>query len=487
MEFRKSIIICGDFNARIGGNIDGRYDFCCGKFKMNGDINDNGERMIELCRNLELVVSDTIKLPVTKYNHGSWYHCPSKKWFALDHILVNKNMRERIEFCEVDNQVENLWSDHKPVRLQLTLKKKYKMIHKKKEKNLNAKIYRDWIWVKEDEEHSRMLGEKMDELLLAEEKNVEGDLTYEDICKTILKVMEEIPEAVKEKMNTKGVDEKGNEDRIRQMCNKRRNVFRYYDKCKGGGDKLRQQQMKLKVRKIKHAMQRLIELRSNKFHDERYRSMDTQSTKFHSQQYWDETRFKYGAINAIKSVSAFLKKDGSLTKNEEEVLERLYEHAKDLLNQEGIVAINIDEYIRFVKIDVRTSLGADFEMWEYHLAVYEMNERKQTGEDEIPIEVCKLIPSEKLKEVILKMINNNLRNGSTPQGMKSALIAYLHKKGDTTITDNYRTLSLLSHIGKIQERMILKEDWMNSQRRLMLMEKPNRDFVTVVNVQMLRL
>jgi len=36
------------------------------------------------------------------------------------------------------------------------------------------------------------------------------------------------------------------------------------------------------------------------------------------------------------------------------------------------------------------------------------------------------------------------------------LIAYLHRKGDTKINDNYRTLSLLSHIGKIQERMILR-------------------------------
>ena len=56
-----------------------------------------------------------------------------------------------------------------------------------------------------------------------------------------------------------------------------------------------------------------------------------------------------------------------LTKKKEEVLERLYEHAKDLLNQEGIAAINIDEYMRFVKIDVRKSLGADFEMREYYL------------------------------------------------------------------------------------------------------------------------
>ena len=84
-------------------------------------------------------------------------------------------MRQRIEFCVVDNQVENLWSDHKPIRLQLTLKKKYKKIHKKKERNLNAKIYGFCIWFKEDQTHSRMLGEKMDKLLLAEEKNVEGD------------------------------------------------------------------------------------------------------------------------------------------------------------------------------------------------------------------------------------------------------------------------------------------------------------------------
>jgi len=60
-----------------------------------------------------------------------------------------------------------------------------------------------------------------------------------------------------------------------------------------------------------------------------------------------------------------LKKDRSLIKNEEEVLGGLNENAKDLLNQEGIVAINIDEYLRFVKIGVRTLLRADFGMWEY--------------------------------------------------------------------------------------------------------------------------
>ena len=36
-----------------------------------------------------------------------------------------------------------------------------------------------------------------------------------------MKVAEEIPKVVKEKMKLKWVDEKDDEDRIRQMCNKR--------------------------------------------------------------------------------------------------------------------------------------------------------------------------------------------------------------------------------------------------------------------------
>ena len=84
------------------------------------------------------------------------------------------------------------------------------------------------------------------------------------------------------------------------------------------------------------------------------------------------------------------------------------------------------------------------------------------------------------------MNNNSLRNGSTHQGMKSALIANLHKNGDTKITDNYRTLSLLSHIGKIQERMILRRlDEFAEETNAY--GKMQQGFVTVVDVQMLRL
>ena len=85
-----------------------------------------------------------------------------------------------------------------------------------------------------------------------------------------------------------------------------------------------------------------------------------------------------------------------------------------------------------------------------------MKQRKQTGEDEIPIELCKLIPSVCFRNAVLAMFNENLRTGVTPQKMKDATVVYLHKKGDARVTDNYRTLSLLSHIGKIQERMILR-------------------------------
>jgi hypothetical protein len=73
-ELRKYLVICGDFNARIGENENGIFDEVCGKFNTKGVLNDNGNRMINLCRDLELVVADTIRPKVIRKNHGTWYH-----------------------------------------------------------------------------------------------------------------------------------------------------------------------------------------------------------------------------------------------------------------------------------------------------------------------------------------------------------------------------------------------------------------------------
>jgi len=454
MEYRNCLIVCGDFNARIGGNEDGRFNGCCGRFNMNGKTNDNGERLLELCLDAELVVANTIKLPRVKKNHGTWFHEPSKKWFTIDHILVSKNFRKRIIECEVDNLVDRLWSDHKPVRLKLELKKKFKLSNKPEKKS--PRIYRDWIWLKEEMGRSMVLGEMTDRLVNEKGENLDRSLNYEEIIEIALKVMESIPKVEKKKDILKWNEEEKNQKDLKRLIQWRKNAQKKVDQATIDGKNAEKRIQRREVRRVNREIQRLLEIGSNNFYDRVYKNINAESTNFHSQRYWDISRLSYGAENAKKVTSNFLKRDGKLTKDDAEVILRLFEHTVDLLNVPGAVSENIYEYLRFPERLTRTSLGEYFQMWELCEAIDSMGDRKQTGEDEVPIEFFKLIPSLEMRQAMLDMINDNLEKGETPARMKDATVTFLHKKGNTMDTNNYRTLSMLSHVGKIQERMILR-------------------------------
>ena len=78
---RELLFIAGDFNARVG--IDhNSWPTCLGHFS-TGKMNENGQRLLELCCHHELCVSDTFFN--TKPQHRvSWRHPRSKHWHHLD-------------------------------------------------------------------------------------------------------------------------------------------------------------------------------------------------------------------------------------------------------------------------------------------------------------------------------------------------------------------------------------------------------------------
>jgi hypothetical protein len=70
------------------------------------------------------------------------------------------------------------------------------------------------------------------------------------------------------------------------------------------------------------------------------------------------------------------------------------------------------------------------------------------------------IPTNLLKEFSLQfsvpisiIINKSLNEGIFPQSLKIALVCAIFKKGDKTSCANYRTISLLSNISKMYERV----------------------------------
>ena len=81
------LFLLGDFNARVGADNDS-WPSCLGHFGV-GKMNDNGQRLLELCSFHELCVTNSFFR--TKPQHKfSWQHPRSKHWHQLDLILVRR-------------------------------------------------------------------------------------------------------------------------------------------------------------------------------------------------------------------------------------------------------------------------------------------------------------------------------------------------------------------------------------------------------------
>ena len=84
---RELLIVAGDFSTRVGVDHNS-WPTCLGQFGI-GKMNENGQRLLELCCHHGLCVSNTFFN--TKPQHRvSWRHPRSKHWHQLDLILTRR-------------------------------------------------------------------------------------------------------------------------------------------------------------------------------------------------------------------------------------------------------------------------------------------------------------------------------------------------------------------------------------------------------------
>jgi len=115
---RNKLIVLGDFNARIGsdtkiwGNFMGKHGV--------GNINSNGQRLLSLCSEFGLFVTNT--LFQLKHKHKTtWMHLRSKHWHLLDHVLVKAVDLQDVQITGVMRGAE-CWTDHHLVRTSLRIR-----------------------------------------------------------------------------------------------------------------------------------------------------------------------------------------------------------------------------------------------------------------------------------------------------------------------------------------------------------------------------
>ena len=83
----EQLILLGDFNARVGADHD-TWPSCIGQFGV-GKMNENGQRLLELCTYHDLCIANSYFR--TKPQHKvSWRHPRSKHWHQLDLIILRR-------------------------------------------------------------------------------------------------------------------------------------------------------------------------------------------------------------------------------------------------------------------------------------------------------------------------------------------------------------------------------------------------------------
>uniref|UniRef100_A0A8D8VT20 Craniofacial development protein 2 n=1 Tax=Cacopsylla melanoneura TaxID=428564 RepID=A0A8D8VT20_9HEMI len=115
-----SIILAGDFNARVGRN-NITWNGVIGKHGV-GRQNENGLRLLQLSALEELTITSTWFQQKDKYKN-TWKHPRSRTWHMIDYIIVRQAQRSNVKKCRTMRSAQ-CETDHHLVRAKIAVKPK---------------------------------------------------------------------------------------------------------------------------------------------------------------------------------------------------------------------------------------------------------------------------------------------------------------------------------------------------------------------------
>jgi len=117
------IALLGVFITRIGADANS-WTSVIGRFGV-GKINENGQRLLELCSLLNLSVASSF-FEGSLRSKVTWMHACSRRWHQLDHVITRRRQLRGLKQCRSMHSAD-CGTDHAVVRctLQITPKKFY--------------------------------------------------------------------------------------------------------------------------------------------------------------------------------------------------------------------------------------------------------------------------------------------------------------------------------------------------------------------------
>ena len=423
-------VIMGDWNAKIGKDNTGweRVMLKNGY----GDRNERGERLLEFALRQDLLICNT-KFQQKDCRKWTWKSPDGRTTNMIDLILIDKRWSTSVRLCR-SFQGADIASDHSLVLCNVKLKLKW----------LPRRIYvkRRNLEILKNEEKSAEYATEIENRIASEMlEGMKVNQKTQILNKIVKQVVEMlVPETEKKKNNwisevTLKLAKEKREVRLqtKECANM---VTRYKELCK---------QVKKSARKDKQDW------------------MDKQCSEMEKYAGQYRIREVYKMVKNITRKwqprqSAIKDREGKILMEREKVRERWTEYCRELYEDKEKTDGQVHEFVQELKEispPQRIDEKEDILEAEVERAIEQLKNNKSPGLDGITSEMIKA-GGHKLMKEIHGICNQIWRGESTPEEWIQSVLVTIPKKGDLTDCRNYRTIALMSHVGKIFMMILLE-------------------------------
>ena len=400
-------IVMGDFNAKIGMRKQGENSIV-GPYGI-GERNERGDRLVEFAASRKLYIGNS-KYKKRDSRKWTWKSPDGSVKNEIDFIMTNKE--DTIEDLTVLNRV-NTGSDHRLVRARFNFRtdvERAKLV-KTQTSKIDYKVLNAQQNLFQLELHN-----KFKELQVSEDN-------IESYNQNIIAIVNDAAKAIagcKKTMKTDKISQS-----TKDMLRKRREMkqdttqyskIEYTELCKTVRKQMREEIRKYNVQLVQNALKENRGLKTAKLKTKQGKSL----------------------MVAIRN------KDGSITTDRDKIVERCAEFYRELYSS----TTNRPTIQTPAEDSVPEVLCA-----EVQHAVKQMKNNKAPGDDGVVIDIVKE-GGEVLFKQLSRLFTNCMRQRTTPKEWNNAIIILLHKKGDVKDINNYRPISLLSHMCKLFTKVI---------------------------------
>lgn len=446
-------VIAGDFNGRVGRKKE-EWEGTLGNYGV-GDVNENGIRLLEFCACNGLSISNTFfcHKPLHQY---TWMHPKSKKWHMIDYVLVSKKLMPRVRDSRVFRSVD-CWSDHQYVGCHVDVGRCKRRITTDSIRSLRRRANGAALRTPEHrEKFQKAFLQQLSNAPVVDENNGE-DQGRKKVEELWAKLKSGLQHAVEE---TVGFSRRRhqpdwwieNEEKLKPLLDAKREARNNLDKALMFPTQTSNQlDLRNKYRKARNSAKYAVSRARNNWWTTKGKELSLAFEKKDFRTlfgFWNKLNVKPGCNAALRNIRA---KDGSLIAEPTAQRERWREHFQSILNQPSYVDPAIIAAVP--KRCEATSLAVEPTLEELRRAVNALADNKAAGSDEIIAEMLKA-GGQPVIQSLLELILQVWQLEVVPQEWIDAIIIPLPKKGDRTLCDNWRGISLLSLAGKAFVKII---------------------------------